>query len=313
MKAGFGVAQQLAPAPHCQWRLRYIPGPRRDRQGPQKVANCMSGHAFGFNNRSGRSHRLPEETGHKDRIFSRCTLRHQQSSVLSGGTMAGPNLISNRRFSAQTRLRLQLVFARASEALADTYQAQAAEFVRRLKTRLPVEEALQRYFQQVGVPAALEETVRARALISLAGLIENTPRLTVPAIGWTAMRPDHLLGAVRRRVQYIEETNLECRLAGSISDEAVAGTHVRMALETVSVLAEENTPDEAIMQYVRAFNLSSIDAQVIFRSAMAMWAELHPLSGEAHAGTRPGMHAAPPPKPTLELRPRSEFGLRVMV
>ena len=48
--------------------------------------------------------------------------------------MAAPSLISTRRFSAPTRLRLQVLFARAWEALADTYQRQAAEFVRRLKT-----------------------------------------------------------------------------------------------------------------------------------------------------------------------------------
>jgi hypothetical protein len=204
-------------------------------------------------------------------------------------------------------MRLQLVFARASEALADTYQAQAAEFVRRLKPRLSVDEALQRYFHEVGVPAALEETVRARALISLAGLIESGSQHEPRTAGW-ALRPDQMIDALRKRVQHIEETNLECRLAGSMSDEAVATTHVRMALETAEVLADEITPDEAIMHYVRTFNLSSIDAQVIFRSAMAQWAELHPLPGEARA-----ILAQPHVKPSLELRSRTEFGLRVMV
>ena len=89
--------------------------------------------------------------------------------------------------------------------------------------------------------------------------------------------------ALRRRVQHIEETNLECRLAASMSEEAVAATHVRMALEAVQTLADEVTPDEAIMHYVRTFNLGSIDAQLIFRSALAQWAELHPLPGEARA------------------------------
>jgi hypothetical protein len=89
--------------------------------------------------------------------------------------MSGHNLISSRRFPASTKLRLQLVFARASEALADTYRLQAAEFVRRLRPRLSVDEALHRYFHEVGVPDALEVTVRARALISLSGLIENAP------------------------------------------------------------------------------------------------------------------------------------------
>ena len=233
--------------------------------------------------------------------------------------MSGPGLIGNRRFIPSTRLRLQLVFARASEALAETYQAQAAEFVRRLKSRLSVEEALQRYFHEVGVPAALEETVRARALISLAGLIESAPKHETRATGWTGLRPDHMLDALRKRVQHIEETNLECRLAGSMSDEAVAATHVRMALETVKVLAEELTPDDAIMHYVRTFNLTSIDAQVIFRSALAQWAELHPLPGEAHAAARSTPPAQSFSRPSLELKSlelkssRPQFGLRVLV
>ena len=227
--------------------------------------------------------------------------------------MGGPSLIPNRRFSAATKLRLQLVFARASEAVADTYQAQAAEFVRRLKSRLSVEEALDRYFHEVGVPAALEETVRARALISLAGLIESAPRQETRGTAWTSLRPDQLLVALRRRVQYIEDTNLECRLAASMADEAVAATHVRMALETAEVLVEEVTPDEAIMHYVRTFNLTSIDAQVIFRSAMAQWAELHPLPGEAKAYVCPEVPSTSLTKPKLELRPRHQFGLRVIV
>ena len=227
--------------------------------------------------------------------------------------MTAPSLISSRRFPAATKLRLQLVFARASEALAETYQLQAAEFVRRLKPRLSVDEALQRYFHEVGVPAALEVTVRARALISLSGLIESAPKPETRAVGWTALRPDLLLVSLRRRVQHIEETNLECRLAASISDEAVATTHVRMALETAQALADEVTPDEAIMHYVRTFNLVSIDAQVIFRSAMAQWAELHPLPGEAHATARLANPAPSLSGPSRELRPRSEFGLRVIV
>jgi hypothetical protein len=219
----------------------------------------------------------------------------------------------SRRFSASTRLHLQLVFARAIEALAETYQTQAAEFVRRLKSRLTVDEALQRFFREVGVPAALEQTVRARALISLAGLIENAPRQETRAITWTILRPDQLLVSLRRRVQYVEETNLDCRLAASISDEAVAATHVRMALETAEVLADEVTPNEGIMLYIRTFNLPSIDAQLVYRTAMAQWAELHPLPGEAQATVRLPAPPLTANRPRLEMRTRPEFGLRVMV
>jgi hypothetical protein len=86
-----------------------------------------------------------------------------------------------------------------------------------------------------------------------------------------------------------------------------------MALETVQTLADEVTPDEAIMHYVRTFNLTSIDAQVIFRSALAQWAELHPLPGEIHAAARPATPAPTLNRPVRELRARPEFGLRVMV
>jgi hypothetical protein len=186
--------------------------------------------------------------------------------------------MSIRRFSPTTRLRLQVLFARAWEALADTYQMQAAEFVRRLRTQLPLDEALDRYFREVGVPAAMTDTVRARALIALAPQIEEAAEPEEDKNpGWNPLRPDHLIGALRRRAQYVEETNLECRLAASIADEAVGATHVRMALDVAELLAGECTPDEAIMHYVRSFNLPALDAQIIFRRAMACWAERDPL------------------------------------
>jgi hypothetical protein len=227
--------------------------------------------------------------------------------------MTAPGVTIGRRFSAATRLRVQLVFARALEALAETYQQQAAEFVRRLKSRLTVDEALQRYFREVNVPSAIEETVRSRALISLAGLIENPPKPETRTSGSTILWPNQLIDALRRRVQYVEETNLECRLAASMSDEAVAATHVRMALQTAEVLAEETTPDQAIMQYIRTFNLPSIDAQGVFRTAMSQWAELHPLPGEAQALVHTPAPSGPAPKGRLELSSRPQFGLRVMV
>jgi hypothetical protein len=192
--------------------------------------------------------------------------------------MAAPSLISTRRFSPPTRLRLQVLFARAWEALADTYQVQAAEFVRRLRAQLPMDEALDRFFREVGVPAAMTDTVRARALIALAPLVEDAVEPEEnQAPGWSPLRPDQLIGAIRRRARYVEETNLECRLAASIADEAVAATHVRMALSIAELLANECTPDESIMHYVRSFNLPALDAQIIFRRTMACWAERDPL------------------------------------
>jgi hypothetical protein len=120
-----------------------------------------------------------------------------------------------------------------------------------------------------------------------------------------------MFDSFRRRVEHVEATRLDCRLAASMSDEAVAATHVRGALDVAKVLADEVTPDEAIMHYIRTFDLPTVDGQVIYRKAMAQWAELHPLPGEAQAFVRGP--AAPNGRSRLEVQNRPEFGLRVLV
>jgi hypothetical protein len=190
--------------------------------------------------------------------------------------MTTSTMRTTRRFSPALRLKLQVVFAKAWDALAETYRVQAAEFVRRVGPWLPIDEALDRYFREVGVPAAMTETVRARALITLAPLIEQamaageaTEESSAP---WLTLRLDHLVGTLRQRAQQIEDTNLQCRMAACVADEAVAATHVHMAIETVETLMGELTPDEAIMHYVRTFNLPALEAQTVFQRAMAQWA-----------------------------------------
>ena len=226
--------------------------------------------------------------------------------------MPTPSLIASRRFPARTRLRLQVLFARAWESLADTYKTQAAEFVRRLRPHLPLEEALERYFREVGVPAAMVDTVRARALVLLAPMVEEATVSEDPgATPWNPLRPDHMFDALKRRAQFVEETNLECRLAASVSGEAVAATHLTMALETAELLADESSPDEAIMHYVRTFDLPSIDAQLVYRRALARWAERDPHGLDRVEPELPVL-AVCASAPRLELPGRLRLGLRAI-
>jgi hypothetical protein len=214
--------------------------------------------------------------------------------------MSTPTLITTRRFSGPRRLRLQILFAKAFEALADTYRLQAAEFVRRLRGRLPVEEALDRYFREVGVPASMVETVRARALITLAGRAQDIPEPEPDnreGASWNHLRPELLLEALRRRAHSMEATGLDCRMAASLSDEAIAATHVSMALETIELLAEELPPDDAIMHYIRYFDLPSLEAQIVFRRTLAQWAEREAVYELATASVCP-----PSPRPEFPMR-----------
>jgi len=213
-----------------------------------------------------------------------------------------------RRFSGPRRLRLQILFAKAFEVLADTYRLQAAEFVRRLRGKLPVEEALDRYFREVGVPAAMVETVRARALITLAGRAHDIPEPEAESRAgapWNHLRPELLLEALRRRAHSLEATGLDCRMAASLSEEAIASTHVFMALETVELLSEELPPDDAIMHYIRYFDLPSLEAQIVFRRTLAQWAE-------REAAYELATTSVCPPSPRPEFPMRMIPGLRMI-
>ena len=110
----------------------------------------------------------------------------------------------------------------------------------------------------------------------------------------------------------MEETNLECRLAASIAEEAVAATHVRMALEIAELLADECTPDESIMHYVRSFNLPAIEAQIIFRRAMACWAERDPLGLDRVEPVTPPSLAICASGAQLDFSGRLRLGLRAI-
>jgi hypothetical protein len=103
----------------------------------------------------------------------------------------------------------------------------------------------------------------------------------------------------------MDALDLDCRMAASLSDEAIAATHVTMALETVELLAEELAPDDAIMHYVRYFDLPSLEAQIVFRRTLAQWAER-----EASFKIATAMVCSPAAR--LELPMRMVPGLRMI-
>jgi hypothetical protein len=224
-------------------------------------------------------------------------------------------LSSVRRLPPPLRLQLQIAYARAWEALTDTHQTQAVMFVRRLSDRLPLEDALQRYFRQVAVPVAMQETVRARALLSVADSVPVAGEPPEPVDSWQRLRPDRIVDAVRRRAHWVEETSLQARMAACLAEAAVTATHTRMAVEVTELLSEAVPADEALMTYIRAFDLPVKEADTVFRAALAELADRR-----LPASQRPRLHVAPSPEPVRETvasvttaLPASAFGLRVIV
>jgi hypothetical protein len=221
--------------------------------------------------------------------------------------MVAPSSISTRRFPDPIRVDLQVAYARAWEALSATHETQAVAFVRTLRGRLGTDEALHRYFREVAVPMQMQETVRARAILALTPE-ERAHQAVDPAEPGEARSPYRVIEALRRRAQYVEDTNLACRLAASLADEAVSLNHVSMALEVADTLGSVMPVDEGLMHYIRAFELTSVCAQLVFQRSLARIAE-----------RRPQVSALPEREPAVEAAPRvarvsrsPEFGLRAI-
>ncbi|HET7598675.1 MAG TPA: hypothetical protein VFK09_00185 [Gemmatimonadales bacterium] len=230
--------------------------------------------------------------------------------------MFGSTLTTMRRVPPALRLRLQTAYAQAWEALIDTHQTQAMMFVRRMADRLSLEDALSRYFHEVPVPAAMQETVRSRALLALADSVSEEPPASAATERRNRLRPDWLMTAVRRRAQFVEETTLHSRMAACVAEGAVAATHIRMAVAVAELLAGVTSADQAVMVYVRSFDLPVKEGDTVFRGALAELArrrlpasesprlQLEPQ--ELEAMVRPAI-----PEPVAPAAPA--FGLRVIV
>jgi hypothetical protein len=227
--------------------------------------------------------------------------------------MLSLTLNSVRRLPPALKLGLRVAYARAWEALIDTHQTQAAMFITRLADRLPLEDSLARYFREVAVPVAMQETVRARALLAVVDAIPAVPGNDDHADPWQRLRPDRMVEAVRRRAQWVEETTLRCRMTACLAEAAVSATHTRMAVEVAELLADAMPADEALMLYLRSFDLPTRDGEAVFRAALAQLADRRLPAAE-----RPALHVGPPkpaprPAPVTGPVPASAFGLRVIV
>jgi hypothetical protein len=229
--------------------------------------------------------------------------------------MFAPRLTSVRRLPPATRGQLQIAYARAWQALSDTHFQQAVLFIRRLADRLALGEAMDRYFREVAVPVAMQETVRARAMLELADTIPGVAAADATADPWERLRPDRLMESVRRRAQWVEETTLQCRMAACLADAAVTETHTRMAVEVAELLANAMPVDEAVMVYIRSFDLPARDSDTVFRAALARIGERQLTTDSTprlHVEEAPVIaEALPAPAPAL-LPPVAAFGLRVV-
>ncbi|HEX5386345.1 MAG TPA: hypothetical protein VFW66_06595 [Gemmatimonadales bacterium] len=234
--------------------------------------------------------------------------------------MFAMTLKTMRRLPLARRFELQVAYAQAWEALTETHQRQAVIFVHRMADRLPLMDALARYFREVAVPIAMQETVRARALLAVARQVPAESDAGAGSENWERLRrPDRWVDVVRRRAHHVEETTLHSRMAACVAEAAVVATHVRMAVEVSELLTDDMTVDEAVMVYVRSFDLPVKEGDAVFRAALAQLAERRLQANESpklriEHSPAPALSAPQLAAPaSVESLPAPAFGLRVIV
>jgi len=184
--------------------------------------------------------------------------------------------------SRAVQVRLHALMALAWERVVETHQLQCAEFMEMLADRLSPEEALDWYCRHVRVPDDMRRTVRTGAwrLVDVERWAGSLP-IQEPFDWPRAFRVDRLLKRVARAGELREEALRRVPLVAARAEEAVAGAHLRNALEVQALLREEATPDRAVMHYIRTFGLTAVESQGLYQRALAHLAEQYLIDGAA--------------------------------
>lgn len=188
-------------------------------------------------------------------------------------------------FPADLRRRLEIAEATAREAILATHAAEARRFVSLLASRVPFDEAVQRYIEVMGLRGDMEEIVRDRAFVALSGvdaetdLARNQPRFG--GLNWRYATP---LGAVRfvqRQLRRSAEEDLLLEIAAAVAEEALAETHVDHALLFVDLMGRHAPPPRGVSLYLDRMEVPAARARGIYQRTLAALApEILPRSTE---------------------------------
>ncbi|HSE26855.1 MAG TPA: hypothetical protein VLA95_01400 [Gemmatimonadales bacterium] len=162
--------------------------------------------------------------------------------------------------------QLQAAYAAAWESLVGTHREQAVDFVRAMSGLLTTDDALDRYFYEVPVPRAMQDPVRAGALVQLGGEGSDPESRDAPGL-W------ELLASPRQLARHKEQVRERATLAAARAAEAVAAAHLRNALTIEDIVGHVEGAEEAVLQYIRTLDLPGAIAQVVHQQALARLAE----------------------------------------
>ena len=217
--------------------------------------------------------------------------------------MARVRQLKSRRVPEAVRRQVEVAAASAWEALVEAHAAHALRFVALLAPRMPFDEAISRYLNEMDVRDPIASSIRSRVLIALEHAQredERRPSLTgyddvevqegeAASDGLRRFRPDVLMKGIARKYRETEESEQWIALAIARAEEAVINAHIDNAIVFTGILGRHMALDESVEDYVELMRLSGGRAQAVYQRTMARLADLH----------LPGDHADAAPAPTL--------------
>lgn len=214
--------------------------------------------------------------------------------------MPTPRRNPPRGLPDSVRRKLEVATALAWEALVETHVAEATGFVALLADRVPLEDALVRYFREMDLTDTMVMAIRTRVLLAaeaeaeaVAGARDADRReASEPAAGegsqlvlhpgspeseegWRRFMPDAVVRGVRERQRRSEEVERTVQLALARSEEALIRTHVENAIGFAALLDDHVPLDRSVQQYLGAVLLTGCRGQVVFQRTMARLADVH--------------------------------------
>ena len=200
-----------------------------------------------------------------------------------------------RRLSESARHRLEVATAMAWEALVEAHIQQALEFIALFEDRMPLEDALNRYIEEMDMGETMGAAVRTRVLVMTEDELEpEAPRPPVAlttsegegegeevlevegdGVRWRRFRPDVMMRGVFERQRSREEVERMVELAIARAEEDVIKVHVDNAITFAALLEDSGALSRAVEQYISALAVVGGRGQAVLQRTMARLADVH--------------------------------------
>jgi len=200
-------------------------------------------------------------------------------------TPVGP--LKFKKMPEAIKRQIDVAVATSWEAMVETHASHALRFIALMASRMPFDEAVERYLAEMDVRDPMASSVRSRVLVALEHA-ETDPegRPSLPfhrgagvggpdEEGLRRFRPDRLMKGIARKYREGEETEVWTRLAIARAEEGIIRGHIDNAVTFAAILRGQEDLDEAVEDYIEALRLSGGRAQAVYQRTMARLADLH--------------------------------------